>query len=211
MTNTKTRSDVVKNASGGSIADDTQQRSKEFEASVQEHLNMLYAVALRLTRNDADAEDLVQNTVLKALRFHRKFEKGTYIKAWLLTILRNTFINDYRRTARRPIHVELTGAEPAAAAYSPDPMKRNNLTESTSGEMMELLDEEVRQAIDSLPNDFRSAVVMADLQGSSYKEIASTMGCPLGTVMSRIHRGRKLLRTQLHEYARSRRLEGCSA
>jgi RNA polymerase sigma-70 factor, ECF subfamily len=211
MTNTKTRSDVVSNTSGGRLADDTQQRSKEFEASVQEHLNMLYAVALRLTRNDADAEDLVQNTVVKALRFHRKFQKGTYIKAWLLTILRNTFINDYRRTARRPIHVELSGTEPAAPAYSPDPMTRNNQSESTSSQLMELLDEEVRQAIDALPNDFRSAVVMADLQGSSYKEIASTMGCPLGTVMSRIHRGRKLLRNQLHEYARSRRLEGCSA
>ena len=211
MTRTQTRSEAAWELSGGTPLDDTQQRSREFEASVLEHLNMLYAVALRLTRNDADAEDLVQNTVLKALRFHRKFEEGTYIKAWLLTILRNTFINDYRRTARRPMHVELTGAEAAAACYSPDPMARKSHSESSTGEVMELLDEEVRQAIDSLPTDFRSAVVMADLQGSSYKEIASTMGCPLGTVMSRIHRGRRLLRDQLGEYARSRRLQGCNA
>ena len=90
------------------------QRSKEFESLVLEHLDMMYTVALRLTRNAMDAQDLTQNTVVKALRFHDKFEKGTYIKAWLLTILRNTFINEYRRKVRRPTFVELSGSEPPA-------------------------------------------------------------------------------------------------
>lgn len=166
---------------------------------------MLYAVALRLTRNAADAQDLTQNTVVKALRFHSKFEKGTYIKAWLLTILRNTFINEYRRKARRPTFVELSGAEPAQD-NSPDPEIRYEPAERNSLELLELLEDEVKQAVESLPDDFRQAVVMADLEDMSYKEIAQAMQCPLGTVMSRLYRGRKLLREKLFEYARERRL-----
>ena len=184
------------------------ERSPEFEGLVLEHMNILYAVAIRLTRNDADAADLVQNTVVKALRFHGRFEKGTHIKAWLLTILRNTFINDYRQKARRPIHVELSGTEPAAAGYSPDPAVRNMRGGPTSTELLELVDDEVKEAVDSLPKDFRAAVLMADLEGRSYKEIAEALDCPLGTVMSRIYRGRRLLREQLQDYARYRR-EGC--
>lgn len=166
---------------------------------------MLYAVALRHTRNTADALDLTQNTILKALRFHGKFEKGTYIKAWLLTILRNTFINEYRRKARRPTFVELTGAEPAVDT-SPDPDIRYEPANRSSSEMMELLDDEVKKAVEALPDDFRQAVVMADLEDMSYKEIAEKMNCPLGTVMSRLYRGRKLLREQLLDYAKSKRL-----
>jgi RNA polymerase sigma-70 factor, ECF subfamily len=188
---------------------DPDKRSHEFEQLVLDHLDMLYAVALRLTRNTADAQDLTQNTVVKALRFHSNFREGTYIKAWLLTILRNTFINEYRRKARRPTFVELTGAEPADPT-SPDPeVAFGPQTESTN-ELMELLDDEVKQAIESLPDDFRLAVIMADLEDKSYKEIAEAMHCPLGTVMSRLYRGRKLLREQLQDYARSRRLGGTS-
>ncbi|MBN2309452.1 MAG: sigma-70 family RNA polymerase sigma factor [Candidatus Hydrogenedentes bacterium] len=168
---------------------------------------MLYAVALRLTRNPADAQDLAQNTVVKALRFHEKFQKGTYIKAWLLTILRNTFINEYRRKARRPTFVELSGSEPAADK-APDPGVRYEPVSGDSGDLLELLDDEVREAIESLPHDFRQAVIMADLQDMSYKEIAEEMDCPLGTVMSRLYRGRKLMRDKLEDYARSRRLVG---
>jgi len=166
---------------------------------------MLYAVALRLTRNAADAQDLTQNTVVKALRFHTKFEKGTYIKAWLLTILRNTFINEYRRKARRPTFVELTGAE-AAANSSPDPEVRYGPATRRPQELIELLDDEVKLAIESLPDDFRHAVIMADLEDMSYKEIAQAMKCPLGTVMSRLYRGRKLLRERLEGYAKEHRL-----
>lgn len=166
---------------------------------------MLYAVALRLTRNTADAQDLTQNTVVKALRFHDKFQKGTYIKAWLLTILRNTFINEYRRKARRPTFVELTGAEPAAET-APDPEVNYEPSTDSPSELMELLDDEVKNAVESLPDDFRQAVIMADLEDMSYKEIADAMACPLGTVMSRLYRGRKLLRERLYSYAKGHRL-----
>jgi RNA polymerase sigma-70 factor (ECF subfamily) len=180
-------------------------RSTEFEALVLEHMNMLHAVAWRLTRNSTEAEDLVQDTIVKALRFHSRFEEGTHIKAWLLTILRNTFINGYRQKTRRPQQVELTGAETATDNYSPDPMVRSSWDKTGTHDAMELLGEEVRSAVDSLPSEFRSTVVMADLEGSSYKEIAAVLGCPMGTVMSRIHRGRRMLRAQLTEYARQYR------
>ncbi len=180
------------------------QRSKEFEEQVLEHMDMLHAVALRLTRNSADAEDLTQNTLVKALRFHEKFKEGTYIKAWLLTILRNTFINEYRKRSRTPLSVELTGAEAAepTAPHTGDQDRLHN--------MMELLDDEVRLAVEELPEDFRNAVIMADLEEKSYKEIADFMGCPIGTVMSRLYRGRKILREKLSGYAYSVRLAGKS-
>lgn len=188
-----------------------QVRSADFEELVLQHLDMLYAVALRLTRNPTDAQDLTQNTVVKALRFHDKFQEGTYIKAWLLTILRNTFINEYRRKVRRPTFVELSGAEPAEET-APDPEVGGfEPAQPNSQDLMELLDDEVKQAIESLPDDFRNAVVMADLEDMSYKEIAEAMNCPLGTVMSRLYRGRKLLRERLYEYARDRRIVGHEA
>lgn len=170
-------------------------------------MDMLYAVALRLTRDPTDAQDLTQNTVVKALRFHTKFKEGTYIKAWLLTILRNTFINEYRRKVRRPTFVELSGTE-ASADTAPDPEVGYEPQEGNSNDLLELLDDKVREAVESLPEDFRTAVIMADLEDRSYKEIADVMGCPLGTVMSRLHRGRKLLRSQLEAYARDRHLIG---
>lgn len=163
---------------------------------------MLHAVALRLTRNAADAEDLTQNTLVKALRFHEKFREGTYIKAWLLTILRNTFINEYRKRTRTPMSVELTGAEAAEAPVLP-PGPEDRLHN-----MLELLDDEVRKAVEELPDDFRNAVIMADLEEKSYKEIAEFMGCPIGTVMSRLYRGRKILRERLADYAQSAGLAG---
>lgn len=180
-------------------------RSPEFEESVLAHIDMLYAVALKLTRNVADAQDLTQNTLVKALRFHDKFQEGTYIKAWLLTILRNTFINEYRRRVRRPSLVELSGAEPAADT-SPDPEVRYEPSEISRSTLFELLDDEVKAAILSLPDDFRQAVIMADLEDLSYKDIAERMGCPMGTVMSRLYRGRKLLREKLRDYAVERRV-----
>lgn len=187
------------------VAVKSEVRSKKFENLVLEHLGMLYAVALRLTRNATDAQDLTQNTVVKALRFHNQFKDGTYIKAWLLTILRNTFINEYRRRVRRPDFVELTGTE-AAPDTAPDPEVAFEPAEGNSADLLELLDDEVKSAIESLPEDFRFAVIMADLKDKSYKEIAEAMDCPLGTVMSRLYRGRKLLRQRLYDYAKDRRL-----
>lgn len=186
---------------------DSTNRSKEFEGLVLEHMDMMYAVALRLTRNPTDAQDLTQNTVVKALRFHDRFKHGTYIKAWLLTILRNTFINEYRRKVRRPDFVELSGTE-AAADTAPDPEVAFEPRENSTSDLLELLDDQVKAAVEELPEDFRAAVIMADLEDKSYKEIAEIMGCPLGTVMSRLYRGRKMLREQLYEYAKDRRLVG---
>jgi RNA polymerase sigma-70 factor (ECF subfamily) len=181
------------------------ERSPEFEALVLEHMDMMYAVALRLTHNAADAQDLTQNTVVKALRFHEKFERGTYIKAWLLTILRNTFINEYRRKVRRPAHVELSGME-AAKDDHPDPGVNFTPQSRQPEELMELLDDRVKDAVLALPEDFKQAVIMADIQDMSYKEIAERMDCPLGTVMSRLFRGRKLLREKLADYAAEMRI-----
>lgn len=187
------------------VKDKPEPRSKEFEQLVLEHLDMMYAVALRLTRNAADAQDLTQNTLVKALRFHTKFKEGTYIKAWLLTILRNTFINEYRRKVRRPTFVELSGAEPSDD-HMPDPEVSFDPEPGNTSDLLELLDDEVKEAVESLPDDFRLAVIMADLEDKSYKEIAEAMDCPLGTVMSRLYRGRKLLRARLMEYAKERRM-----
>ncbi len=184
--------------------DEANVRSEEFEKMVLEHLNMMYAVALRLTRNAMDAQDLTQNAVVKALRFHDRFQDGTYIKAWLLTILRNTFINEYRSRARRLDSVELTGAEAAPSIQPGVAATAEDSVEATAN-LLELVDDEVKAALDSLPEDFRIAVIMADLQDKSYKEIADVVGCPLGTVMSRLFRGRKLLRDRLKGYAREYR------
>ena len=180
-------------------------RSAEFDRLVLEHIDMLYAVALKLTRNQADAQDLTQAAIVKAFRFHDKFKEGTYIKAWLLTILRNTFINDYRRKVRRPTFVQLTGTE-SADSVSPDPEVGIDPGGTKYGDIIELLDDRVKEAIESLPEDFRTAVIMADVEDKSYKEIAEAMDCPIGTVMSRLYRGRKLLREQLGDYAKSRRI-----
>lgn len=180
-------------------------RDEAFDELVLSHMDMLFAVAMRLTRNVADAQDLVQNTILKALRFHSRFKQGTYIKAWLLTILRNTFINEYRSKARRPTFVQLSGAEPAPNT-GPDPEVQYDPGSRRYHDILELLGDEVRAAIESLPDEFRLAVIMADVEDKSYKEIADVMKCPLGTVMSRLYRGRKLLREQLKNYGQSRRL-----
>lgn len=168
----------------------------EFERQVEDHFDVMYAAALRLTRNRADAQDLMQEALVRALRFHHQFKHGTYIKAWLLTILRNTFINNYRKDSRRPSTVAWTGAEESAAAaadkdmgYYPQELK--------SGNVLEYLDDDVRRAVEALPEGHRHTVVMADLQDMSYREIADALDCPLGTVMSRLHRGRRLLRESL--------------
>ena len=174
-------------------------RTPEFESQVLEHVDTLYGVALRLTRNRSDAQDLTQEALLRALRFHDKFKPGTHVRAWLLTILRNTFINEYRRQARRPVTVELTGREALpergpdpAVGYLPESVKEANL--------LDLLEEDIRDAVDALPEGHRTTVIMADLQGLTYQEIAEKLKCPVGTVMSRLHRGRRALRTSLGHY-----------
>ena len=178
----------------------TQNRIREeFESLTLGHLDPLYAAALRLTRNERDAEDLVQDTFLRAYRFFDKFERGTNIKAWLFKILTNTFINRYRRQVKERAVVE-DDKDTVHERF----MSRDVSESSTNPEQYffdRLLSDEVLAAIDALPVDFRMVVILADLQEFAYKEIAEILDCPVGTVMSRLFRGRKLLQKSLLSYA----------
>jgi len=168
-----------------------------FERDALGYTNQLYAAALRMTRNPADAEDLVQETFLKAYRAYDQFREGTNLKAWLYRILTNTFINTYRREARRPAEVDLDEVEDL---YLYKRLAGNGGVPSAETEVLEQLGEaEVKAAIDRLPEYFRLPVVLADAEGFSYKEIAEILEIPIGTVMSRLHRGRKILQRELWE------------
>ena len=173
---------------------------REFESLALDHVDPLYSAALRLTKNERDAEDLVQDTFLRAFRFFDKFERGTNIKAWLFKILTNTFINRYRRKMK-----ERTVVEGAAREGTNERFVAKGENESSSNPEQYLFDrllsDDVLRAIDGLPIDFRLVVILADLQEFSYKEIAEVLECPVGTVMSRLYRGRKLLQKVLVGYA----------
>jgi RNA polymerase sigma-70 factor (ECF subfamily) len=166
-----------------------------FEETALPHLDTLYRVALRLTRDPARAEDLVQDAMLRAFRAWDRFEPGTNARAWLVTILRNIFINDYRRSRREPAAVQLDAIEPRLFFH--DLAERD-----PEGEFFnELIDERILAAVDALPTEFREAVVLSDMEGMSYAEIAQALGVPIGTVKSRLFRGRRLLQHALYDYA----------
>ncbi|MDJ0765183.1 MAG: sigma-70 family RNA polymerase sigma factor [Myxococcota bacterium] len=175
-------------------------RRKEFELACLEHLDALYAAALKLTRSPTDAEELVQDTFLRAFRFAAKFEWGTNLKAWLFRIQTNAFINEYRHRGRERRYLERAATEPIyeevfnkeAAAYASNPE-----THAFAAFFKKDLD----RALEDLPDDFRIVVILADMEGFSYKEIAKMIDCPIGTVMSRLHRGRQILRRELVDYA----------
>ncbi|WP_164014234.1 sigma-70 family RNA polymerase sigma factor [Pyxidicoccus trucidator] len=173
---------------------------QEFEELALAHLDPLYSAALRLTKNERDAEDLVQDTCMRAYRFFDKFERGTNIKAWLFKILTNTFINRYRRKVKERTVVEGVEREAVHERF----VSRDATDFAANPEQYffdRLLSDDVLRAIDALPIDFRLVVILADLQEFSYKEIAEILECPVGTVMSRLFRGRKLLQKNLREYA----------
>jgi len=179
-----------------------------FEADAMEFAGQLYAAAIRMTRNAADAEDLVQETYLKAFRSYHTFKEGTNLKAWLYRILTNSYINNYRKKTRRPQEVELGELEDVYL------FKRLHSDSSTGGATQSAEDEAlerftnplIRTAIEELPDTFRLPVLLADVEGFAYKEIAEIMDVPIGTVMSRLHRGRKALQKQLYELAQERGL-----
>ena len=173
-------------------------RTPEFEALLEEHMDTVYLSALHLTKNPADARDLQQDALVRALRFHYQFKPGTYIKAWLSTIVRNTFLNDFRKKSRRPFTVEWTGDESEVKREKEsDPEMQYCPTAFKNSNILEYLSDDVRYAVESLPEGHRRAVVMADLLGMSYREIAVELNCPVGTVMSRLNRGRRLMREAL--------------
>jgi RNA polymerase sigma-70 factor (ECF subfamily) len=178
-----------------------------FADEAMEYMPQLYSAALRMTRNPSDAEDLVQETYLKAYRGFGGFQEGTNLKAWLYRILTNTFINSYRSKKRRPDETELDEVEDLYLYRRLGGLEAAQVGRSAEDELMDwFTDIEVKEAIEDLPENFRLAVLLADVEGFSYKEIAEILDIPIGTVMSRLHRGRKALQKQLYEYASQRGL-----
>lgn len=176
--------------------------AKEFEAEALAHLGALLGVSSRLTRNPADAQDLVQDTLLKAMRARGQFASGTNMRAWLLKILTNTFINRYRRGGLEKSVLDGPDADPLADGWvSASTMEAMRDPESQA--LRPMLEREIQHALSELPEEFRLAVVLSDVEELSYKEISEIMGCPIGTVMSRLHRGRRMLKKRLYEHARA--------
>jgi RNA polymerase sigma-70 factor, ECF subfamily len=178
---------------------------ERFERDVLPLLPSLYGAALRMTRNPADAEDLLQETTLRAYRGFASFEEGTNLKAWLYRILTNSFINTYRKRQREPQTVE--GPDDFDEWFLFDRLGSRSVQRSAEEDVLDRIpDAEVKAALESIPANFRMAVLLADVEGFSYKEIAEIMDVPIGTVMSRLHRGRKALEKALYGLAEERGL-----
>src|SRR5207249_7951160 len=175
--------------------------SWDFDSQVMPYVDSLYNTAYRMTRSAEDAEDLVQETFFKAYKYYDKFEEGTNLKAWLFKILKNTFINNYRKKKLEPRSVDFAEIEDSFERI----VRRDNSDRPSDPEaefFTGVLDDDVKKALESLPYDYRMVVILADLEDFSYKEIADILDCPVGTVMSRLYRGRKLLEKTLLKYAR---------
>ena len=178
-----------------------------FEADAMQFAPQLYSAALRMTRNPADAEDVVQETFLKAYRAYGSFQEGTNLKAWLYRILTNTYINRYRKAQRRPSEVELGELQDLYLFRRLG--EQSGASESAESEVLEqFVDSDVIEALESLPDNFRMPVLLADVEGFAYKEIAEMLDIPIGTVMSRLHRGRKALQKKLWHLAEERGIAG---
>jgi len=171
---------------------------KEFEREALPHMDALFNFALRMTGDSDDANDLVQDTFLKAFRFFDKFEKGTNCKAWLFRIMKNTFINTYRKKTKEPDKVDYEEVENFYENVKPSSTDSAHLEKEIYDN---LLDDEISAAIASLPDDFKTVIILSDIEGFTYDEIADFIDCPVGTVRSRLHRARKMLFAKLHKYA----------
>ncbi|MEW6194042.1 MAG: sigma-70 family RNA polymerase sigma factor [Bacteroidota bacterium] len=173
----------------------------EFEKEALPHRDSLYNYALRLTGDEDDADDLVQETYLKAFRFFDKFERGTNCKAWLFRILKNSYINDYRKLKKEPGKVDYDDVQNFYETIKSDEVESKHYEQDA---FSNLLDDDVSSALAKLPEDFRTVIILSDIEGFTYEEIADFVDIPVGTVRSRLHRARKMLYAQLFDYAKER-------
>ncbi|MBO6584996.1 MAG: sigma-70 family RNA polymerase sigma factor [Gracilimonas sp.] len=184
---------------------DEKQKQKDFDEEIIPHMDALYNFALRLTTDPNDAEDLVQDTIVKAYRFFSSYEKGTNAKAWMFRILKNSFINNYRKTSKKPSQVDY---DEVSSYYESIRAERTDTSDLESLMFREMMDDDLSNALKRLPEDFRTVVLLCDVDGYTYEEIANMLDVPIGTIRSRLHRGRNLLKTELLEYAKTRGYTG---
>lgn len=178
-----------------------QKKQQDFNEEIIPHLDALYNFGLRLTSDPNDAEDLVQDTIVKAYRFFSSYEKGTNAKAWLFRILKNSYINNYRKKSKKPQEVDY---DEVATFYETIRAERTETSDLEDKMFRELIDDDLSNALDEIPEDFRTVVLLCDVEEFTYEEIANMLDVPIGTIRSRLHRGRNLLKAQLMEYAEKR-------
>jgi len=194
----KKKEDIEQNSA---VSRALRKRQAEFKAEAFPHKDILFNFALRTTGNKDDAQDLLQETFMKAFRFWDKFEKGTNMRAWLFRIMKNSYINRYRKETREPGMVDYDDVENFYDSIRDDSTNSNDLQKHMYSNM---LSDEVTGALQALPEDFRTVVILCDIEGLTYDEIAEFLNCPIGTVRSRLHRGRKMLEEKLYDYAKDR-------
>lgn len=176
-------------------------KQDDFNEEIIPHLDALYNFGLRLTSDPNDAEDLVQDTIVKAYRFFSSYEKGTNAKAWLFRILKNSYINNYRKKSKKPQEVDY---DEVATFYETIRAERTETSDLEDKMFRELIDDDISKALNDIPEDFRTVVLLCDVEDFTYEEIANMLDVPIGTIRSRLHRGRNLLKAQLLEYAQKR-------
>ncbi|MEX0994337.1 MAG: sigma-70 family RNA polymerase sigma factor [Balneolaceae bacterium] len=176
-------------------------KQEDFDEEIIPHLDALYNFALRLTTDPNDAEDLVQDTIVKAYRFFDSYEKGTNAKAWLFRILKNSYINNYRKKSKKPQQVDY---DEVSTFYETIRAERTDTSDLEDKMFRELIDDDISNALEEIPEDFRTVVLLCDVEDFTYEEIANMLDVPIGTIRSRLHRGRNLLKAQLMDYAQKR-------
>lgn len=190
--------ELIKSSASGSKL---KELYEEFEKEAIPHMDALYNFALKMTGDEDDADDLVQETYLKAFRFFDKFEKGTNCKAWLFRIMKNSYINDYRKQVKEPNKVDYEDVQNFYENIKSDEVESKHYEQDV---FSNLLDDEISKAITELPEDFRTVIILSDIEGFTYDEIADFVDIPVGTVRSRLHRARKMLYSQLYDYAKEK-------